>query len=140
MIDFTGGVTIQKATLHNENEVNRLNLTIGDQVTIERSGDVIPKVVGSPYPNFTALVSDTHQAFPRGQYKLPATCPVCSSPTVKEEGGVVVRCSGGRTCSAQVIERLRWLQTNLVNKCIRMFVVIIALGRRPISWDWATKR
>jgi len=76
-----GGVTVSRATLHNEDEIERLGLEAGDEVVIERSGDVIPKVVrvNSQGPH-------------RKQFRMPATCPVCGGNVVREEGEAATRC------------------------------------------------
>jgi DNA ligase (NAD+) len=76
-----GGVTVSRATLHNEDEIERLGLEIGDQVIIERSGDVIPKVVrvDSQGPH-------------RKKFHMPAACPVCGGSVVREEGEAATRC------------------------------------------------
>ena len=76
-----GGVTVSRATLHNEDEIERLGLQIGDEVVIERSGDVIPKVV---------RVSS--QGSWRRPFHMPSTCPVCGSRIVREEGEAASRC------------------------------------------------
>ena len=75
------GVTVSRATLHNEDEIERLGLQIGDEVVIERSGDVIPKVV---------RVSS--QGSYRKKFQMPAKCPVCGSKVVREEGEAASRC------------------------------------------------
>ena len=95
---FVGGVTVSNATLHNMDEVSRLDLRIGDTVLIHRAGDVIPqvmKVVESKRPTDAPTVA------------MPSECPVCGSAIVQEEGEVVARCSGGLRCRAQRKERLR---------------------------------
>lgn len=76
-----GGVTVSRATLHNQDEIARLGLQIGDRVLIERSGDVIPKVV--------RVVSEGSRRTP---FEMPAICPVCDSPVVREADEVVARC------------------------------------------------
>jgi len=76
-----GGVTVSRATLHNENEIERLGLQIGDSVIIERSGDVIPKVVRVSSPGS-----------PREPFRMPRQCPVCGGNIVREEGEVASRC------------------------------------------------
>ena len=76
-----GGVTVSRATLHNEDEIARLGLQIGDEVVVERSGDVIPKVV---------RVSS--QGSYRKPFTMPANCPVCQSRIVREEGEAASRC------------------------------------------------
>ncbi len=92
---FVGGVTVSNATLHNMDEVARLGLRIGDRVIVRRAGDVIPKIV--------AVSGDNDNAQGRAIVP-PAQCPVCSSPVVKEEGEVLLRCSGSLVCRAQLIQ------------------------------------
>ena len=89
---FVGGVTVTNATLHNEDEARRKDVRIGDTVVVRRAGDVIPEVVG--------VVLDKRVGEP-AQFSMPATCPVCGSAAVREEGEVDHRCSGGLFCSAQ---------------------------------------
>jgi len=76
-----GGVTVARATLHNEDEIERLGLQIGDEVVIERSGDVIPKVVRV-----------SAQGSVRKPFQMPATCPICGGAVVREEGEAASRC------------------------------------------------
>ena len=78
---FVGGVTVSRATLHNEDEVERLGVQIGDTVLVERSGDVIPKVVRV-----------VKQGAKRKAFEMPAECPVCGTPLVREEGEAIRRC------------------------------------------------
>jgi DNA ligase (NAD+) len=87
-----GGVTVTNATLHNEAEVQRKDIRVGDTVIVRRAGDVIPEVV-------SAIL----ERRPQGtvQFTMQATCPVCGSHIVKEEGEAIARCSGGLFCSAQ---------------------------------------
>lgn len=88
-----GGVIVTNATLHNEDEVHRKDIQIGDTVIVQRAGDVIPEVV--------AFVPERRPADAR-PFKMPATCPVCGSPIVRLEGETIARCSGGwLKCSAQ---------------------------------------
>ncbi len=89
-----GGVTVSRATLHNEDEIERLGLQIGDEVVVERSGDVIPKVV---------RVSS--QGSYRKAFRLPAQCPVCGSKVVREEGESASRCINAN-CPARLKESL----------------------------------
>jgi DNA ligase (NAD+) len=87
-----GGVTVSHATLHNQDEVERKDVRIGDTVIVRRAGDVIPEVV--------AVIKEKR---PRGtrRWRMPAKCPVCSSDVVREEGQVAHRCMGGLYCAAQ---------------------------------------
>lgn len=94
-----GGVTVTNATLHNEDEVHRKDVRVGDTVVVRRAGDVIPEVL-------SVLLERRPQPAP-GVYHLPRTCPVCGSHVVREEGEAVARCSGGLTCAAQRKEAIR---------------------------------
>ena len=93
-----GGVTVSNVTLHNIGEIHRLDVRIGDTVSVYRSGDVIPKVE-KVWPEFRP---DDAAAV-----HLPENCPVCSSPVVMPEGEALARCSGGLYCAAQRIEAIR---------------------------------
>ena len=99
-----GGVVVQNATLHNEDEIARKDIRIGDWVTLQRAGDVIPQILGHLPEKRPA------DAVP---YKFPETCPVCSSHAVREINektgklDVIRRCTGGLICAAQVVERLK---------------------------------
>lgn len=96
---FVGGVTVTNATLHNEDEVRRKDVRVGDTVIVRRAGDVIPEVL--------AVVLDKRPTPEPAAYVLPNTCPVCGSHVVREEGEAVARCSGGLTCAAQRKEAIR---------------------------------
>lgn len=89
-----GGVTVSRATLHNEDEIARLGLQIGDRVVVERSGDVIPKVVRV-----------AAEGAGRRPFVLPAECPACGSPVVREAGEVVARCIDA-SCPARLKESI----------------------------------
>ena len=93
---FVGGTTVSNATLHNQDEIDRKDVRIGDTVIVRRAGDVIPEVVG--------MVADRRPADsePFDLYKkLGGKCPVCGSEITREEGEVDWRCSGGLFCAAQ---------------------------------------
>ncbi|MCK9283770.1 MAG: NAD-dependent DNA ligase LigA [Rhodocyclaceae bacterium] len=94
---FVGGVTVTNATLHNESEVLRKDVRVGDTVIVRRAGDVIPEVV--------AVVVERR---PPGTppYALPERCPICDSHVVREPGEVVARCSGGLACRAQRVQAI----------------------------------
>jgi len=94
-----GGVTVTNATLHNEDEVRRKDVRVGDTVIVRRAGDVIPEVLG--------VVLERRLKPEPPVYSLPATCPVCGSHVVREEGEIVARCSGGLSCAAQRKEAIR---------------------------------
>jgi DNA ligase (NAD+) len=94
---FVGGVTVTNATLHNADQVARLDVRVGDTVIVRRAGDVIPEVV--------SVVLDKRPAHTRA-WRMPAHCPVCGSAIVREEGEAVARCTGGLTCAAQRVQAL----------------------------------
>jgi DNA ligase (NAD+) len=94
-----GGVTVTNATLHNEDEVRRKDVRVGDTVVVRRAGDVIPEVL-------SVVLERRPEPIPP-VYELPKTCPVCGSHVVREEGEAVARCSGGLTCAAQRKEAIR---------------------------------
>ena len=86
------GVMVTHATLHNEDEVRRKDVRIGDTVIVRRAGDVIPEVVG--------VIKDKRPKSAR-QFHMPVKCPVCASEVVREEGEIAHRCLGGLYCAAQ---------------------------------------
>ncbi len=89
---FVGGVTVSNATLHNGEEIQRLDVRVGDSVIVRRAGDVIPEIVS---------VNKTERRRGARKFKFPKKCPVCKSPIVYEGEGVIARCSGGLFCDAQ---------------------------------------
>ena len=91
-----GGVTVSRSTLHNEDEIERLGLRLGDWVLIERGGDVIPKVI---------KVVDSKRTGREKKFRMPATCPVCDGRVSRPEGEALSRCVAA-DCPAQLIGRL----------------------------------
>ena len=95
---FVAGVTVSNATLHNGDEIERLDIAIGDTVVIRRAGDVIPQIIG--------VLHDRRPADAR-PIVFPETCPVCDSAIVRIEGEAVARCTGGLFCAAQRKEAIK---------------------------------
>ena len=95
---FVAGVTVSNATLHNGDEIERLNIAIGDTVVIRRAGDVIPQIIGV-----------LHERRPDNAKPIifPTNCPVCDSQIIRIEGEAVARCTGGLFCAAQRKEALK---------------------------------
>jgi DNA ligase (NAD+) len=118
-----GGVTVSRATLHNEDEVARKDFRAGDTVIVQRAGDVIPQVV--------AVVMEKR---PKGTNKfvMPDRCPVCGSLAVRKEGEAARRCTGGLICATQAVERL-------IHFASRDAYDIEGLGERNIAAFWQDK-
>ena len=118
-----GGVVVQRATLHNEDEIARKDIREGDTVIIQRAGDVIPQVV-----------SVVMERRPRGSkpYVFPQKCPICHSLAVREPGEAARRCTGGLICAAQAVERLRHFVS-------RDAFDIEGLGAKHIAEFWEDK-
>ncbi|KPN72381.1 NAD-dependent DNA ligase LigA [Neisseria sp. 83E34] len=144
---FVGGVTVTNATLHNQDEVSRKDVRVGDTVVVRRAGDVIPEVVRivpERRPMRAAEVSDRHSqgtvqsdlfasasenkgaepVYP--PYRLPAHCPICGSDIEREAGEAVARCSGGMLCRAQRAQ-------GLIHFASRKAMDIEGLGQRQIE-------
>jgi len=115
-----GGVMVSSATLHNEDEIARKDVRVGDTVIIQRAGDVIPQVVG-------VIDDEAHKG--RKMWEPPIHCPICGSLAVREEGEVARRCTGGLLCDAQIVERLRHFVS-------RHALDIEGLGEKQIAAIW----
>ncbi|MDX1669120.1 MAG: NAD-dependent DNA ligase LigA [Limnobacter sp.] len=92
-----GGVTVSSATLHNQDEIDRKDLRVGDQVLVRRAGDVIPEVLpfkGNQRPENSVA------------FTLPKTCPICGSHVLRPKGEAVSRCTGGLVCKAQLTQSI----------------------------------
>ena len=113
-----GGVLVTRATLHNEDEINRKDVREGDMVFVQRAGDVIPQVLG-------VAPADGPTNARQPAFAFPDHCPVCGALAVRPEGEVVRRCTGGLTCPAQAVERL-------VHFVSRLAFDIEGLGERSI--------
>ena len=116
-----GGVVVSRATLHNEDEIARKDVRIGDTVIVQRAGDVIPQIVG--------IVPEKR---PRGAkpYKFPQKCPACGSLAIREEGEAARRCTGGLICPAQAVQRLKHFVS-------RDAFDIEGLGAKHVEEFWA---
>src|SRR2546421_7981313 len=95
-----GGVTVSRATLHNEEDINRKDIREGDDVIVQRAGDVIPQVVGP---------AGEHRAGTK-PFRMPERCPLCDTPVVKPEGEAMHRCPN-RACPSRGLESLiNWVE------------------------------
>ncbi len=95
---FVGGVTVSNATLHNQDEIDRLDVRVGDTVIVRRAGDVIPQIV--------SVVKSRRKDRPR-KFKMPTQCPVCGSASERLEGDAKTFCTGGLFCEAQRKEMIK---------------------------------
>ena len=112
-----GGVVVSRATLHNQDEINRKDIRIGDIVEVQRAGDVIPQVVGV---DFSKREGETEK------FEFPKNCPICNSQVIKIEDDVVLRCSGGLSCDAQLQETIK----HFVSKDA---LDIVGLGKKQVD-------
>jgi DNA ligase (NAD+) len=111
-----GGVTVSRATLHNQDEIDRLDVQIGDTVVIQRAGDVIPEIVSVVFGKRKGIEK---------KYKLPNTCPSCGSSLFRDEDEAVLRCIG-ISCPAQITE-------NIIHFASRNAMNIEGLGTKHIE-------
>jgi len=114
---FVGGVTVMNATLHNENEVRRKDIRVGDTVKVHRAGDVIPAVVEvlkECRPSTTV------------EWMMPSNCPVCGSRVAKELGEAVARCTGGLFCTEQ-------RKQTIIHFSSRRAMDIVGLGEELVN-------
>ena len=147
---FVGGVTVTNATLHNQDEVSRKDVRVGDTVVVRRAGDVIPEVVRVIFerrPMQETAVSNVSDDLKHQQddlfaetpsanqtqsvplhkpYRLPTHCPICRSEIEREEGKAVARCSGGMLCQAQRAQ-------GLIHFASRKAMDIDGLGQKQIE-------
>ncbi len=112
-----GGVLVTRATLHNEDEIARLDARVGDTVCLQRAGDVIPQIV--------AVITE-HRPDNAVAYVPLEHCPACGSLAVRPPGEVVRRCTGGLVCPAQAVERL-------IHFCARRAFDIEGMGEKTIT-------
>lgn len=114
---FVGGVTVSNVTLHNEDQIRRLDVRVGDRVIVRRAGDVIPEIVKATAPE------DGERQAP---WQMPSHCPACGSELVREEGEAAWRCSGEWVCPAQRVE-------SLIHFASRRAMDIEGLGDRVVE-------
>ena len=96
---FVGGTTVSNATLHNEDEIRRKGLLVGDRVVVRRAGDVIPEIVRALPERRPAEGEPGHERL--REFRMPLHCPVCGSRAAREPGEAAWRCQGGLVCAAQ---------------------------------------
>ena len=126
---FVGGVTVTNATLHNQDEVARKDVRVGDTVVVRRAGDVIPEVVRVLLERRPMQPVDLlgEQMEPKYEpFRLPETCPVCGSAVEREAGEAVTRCTGGMLCQAQRAQ-------GLIHFASRKAMDIAGLGDKQIE-------
>lgn len=112
-----GGVMVSRATLHNEDEIKRKDVRVGDMVWLQRAGDVIPQILG---------IKDDGKHGSRKEFQFPHTCPVCGAEAVRPEGEAVRRCTNGLSCPAQALE-------HLIHFVSRGAADIAGLGERTLA-------
>jgi DNA ligase (NAD+) len=107
---FVGGVTVERATLHNEDDIRRKDIRPGDDVILQRAGDVIPQVVGPVLDGWLDEDGRREERFARHaalpEWRMPEACPACGAHVVRETGEVAVRCPN-RSCPAQLVESIK---------------------------------
>ena len=126
---FVGGVTVTNATLHNQDEVARKDVRVGDTVVVRRAGDVIPEVVRvllERRPMQPVDLLGEQMAAKYEPFRLPETCPVCGSTVEREAGEAVARCTGGMLCQAQRAQ-------GLIHFASRKAMDIAGLGDKQIE-------
>ncbi|HQT87726.1 MAG TPA: NAD-dependent DNA ligase LigA [Acidiphilium sp.] len=111
-----GGVIVTHATLHNEDEITRKDIRVGDMVEIQRAGDVIPQIVA---------VLAAQRPPDAVKFSFPDHCPICGALAIRPEGEVVRRCTGGLSCPAQIVERL-------IHFCARPAFDIEGMGEKTV--------